>query len=219
MANCLCTQERVIFLSLKKQAQKTLEWAHKQFATTVHELFHSMQGIINPIEKTILRQSSHPVSTHSIYVLLMTSQSITQWITRTENYDAGAWKVTSYSLDIKNNAFVTMNNDFWGTSEAICQWFSRALNIDFSPPGIHGLACKKSTLFTATFTSGHVRNHNIANIATFIKVEHRWHFEHKKTIYVYITITDELWGLYCGCLVEKRTCPLWVHVLMHILLL
>ena len=28
-------------------------------------------------------------------------------------------------LDIKNNAWVTVNNDFWVTSEAICQWFSR----------------------------------------------------------------------------------------------
>ena len=26
---------------------------------------------------------------------------------------------------IKNNAWVTVNNDFWVTSEAICQWFSR----------------------------------------------------------------------------------------------
>ena len=26
---------------------------------------------------------------------------------------------------IKNNTFVTVNNDFWVTSEAICQWFSR----------------------------------------------------------------------------------------------
>ena len=27
-------------------------------------------------------------------------------------------------LDIKNNAGVTVNNDLWVTSEAICQWFS-----------------------------------------------------------------------------------------------
>ena len=27
--------------------------------------------------------------------------------------------------EIKNNAWVTVNNDFWVTSEAICQWFSR----------------------------------------------------------------------------------------------
>ena len=27
--------------------------------------------------------------------------------------------------DIKNNAWVTVNKDFWITSEAICQWFSR----------------------------------------------------------------------------------------------
>ena len=27
--------------------------------------------------------------------------------------------------DIKNDAWVTLNNDFWVTSEAICQWFSR----------------------------------------------------------------------------------------------
>ena len=26
---------------------------------------------------------------------------------------------------MKNNAWVTVNNDFWVTSEAICQWFSR----------------------------------------------------------------------------------------------
>ena len=30
-----------------------------------------------------------------------------------------------YMQDIKNNAWVTVNNDFWVTSEAICQWFSR----------------------------------------------------------------------------------------------
>ena len=29
------------------------------------------------------------------------------------------------NVDIKNNAWVTVNNDFWVTSEAICQWFSR----------------------------------------------------------------------------------------------
>ena len=29
------------------------------------------------------------------------------------------------SHDIKNNAWVTLNNAFWVTSEAICQWFSR----------------------------------------------------------------------------------------------
>ena len=27
--------------------------------------------------------------------------------------------------DIKNNAWVTVNNDIWVTSEAICRWFSR----------------------------------------------------------------------------------------------
>ena len=30
-----------------------------------------------------------------------------------------------YWAYIKNNAWVTMNNEFWVTSEAICQWFSR----------------------------------------------------------------------------------------------
>ena len=30
-----------------------------------------------------------------------------------------------HQWDIKNNAWVTVNNDFWVTSEAICQWFSR----------------------------------------------------------------------------------------------
>ena len=33
--------------------------------------------------------------------------------------------LTSLCDDIKNNAWVTVNNDFWVTSEAICQWFSR----------------------------------------------------------------------------------------------
>ena len=28
-------------------------------------------------------------------------------------------------MDIKNNAWVTVNNDVWVTSEVICQWFSR----------------------------------------------------------------------------------------------
>ena len=31
----------------------------------------------------------------------------------------------SESIDIKKNAWVTVNNDFWVTSEAICQWFSQ----------------------------------------------------------------------------------------------
>ena len=30
-----------------------------------------------------------------------------------------------YFVDIKNNAWVTVNSDFWVTSEAICRWFSR----------------------------------------------------------------------------------------------
>ena len=54
--------------------------------------------------------------------------------------------------DIKNNAWVTVNNDFWVTSEAICQWFSRVTksrvkiigkNRITSDPNIviHGNAC------------------------------------------------------------------------------
>ena len=31
-------------------------------------------------------------------------------------------------LDIKNYAWVTVNNDFWVTREAICQWFSLVTN-------------------------------------------------------------------------------------------
>ena len=41
------------------------------------------------------------------------------------------WKWSSFNhtsvikCDIKNNAWVTVNNDFLVTSEGICQWFSR----------------------------------------------------------------------------------------------
>ena len=35
--------------------------------------------------------------------------------------------------DIKNNAWVTMNNDFWVTREAICQWFSLANRLTSDP--------------------------------------------------------------------------------------
>ena len=31
---------------------------------------------------------------------------------------------TGEMINIKNNAWVTMNNDFWVTRDAICQWFS-----------------------------------------------------------------------------------------------
>ena len=40
--------------------------------------------------------------------------SFSKWILDKEN-----------KCDIKNNAWVIVNNDFWVTSEAICQWFSR----------------------------------------------------------------------------------------------
>ena len=35
------------------------------------------------------------------------------------------WYNRNLIADIKNNAWVTVNDDFWVTSEAICQWFSR----------------------------------------------------------------------------------------------
>ena len=38
-------------------------------------------------------------------------------MTNNDNYDGDD--------DIKNNVWVTVNNDFWVTSEAICHWFSR----------------------------------------------------------------------------------------------
>ena len=33
--------------------------------------------------------------------------------------------ISDHQGNIKNNAWGTVNNDFWVTSEAICQWFSR----------------------------------------------------------------------------------------------
>ena len=53
--------------------------------------------------------------------------------------------ITVNSRYIKNNAWVTVNNDFWVTSEAICEWFSRVTksNRITSDPKIviHGNKC------------------------------------------------------------------------------
>ena len=48
------------------------------------------------------------------------------------------------SSDLKKNAWVTVNNDFWVTSEAICQWF---LRVTWSRVRITGKSPQKS-LFT-----------------------------------------------------------------------
>ena len=52
-----------------------------------------------------------------------------------------------FSWDIRNNAWVTVNNDFFVTSEAIRQWFSRVTNENHCR--IASLVTKKS-LFTVT---------------------------------------------------------------------
>ena len=107
--------------------QITLEWAQKQFVTRVHTLFYFLHDITNTImtiKTTILTHCPSVSLTRFSFCcwghnrLLVTSQ----W---PDNCDAITWIVISNSLDIKNNAWVTVNNDFWVTSEAICQWFSR----------------------------------------------------------------------------------------------
>ena len=62
-------------------------------------------------------------------------------------------KMTTFGAlsDIKNNAWVTVNNDFWVTSEAICQWFSRFVTSE-NPWQITSRVTPKS-LFTVTNVS------------------------------------------------------------------
>ena len=44
---------------------------------------------------------------------------------RTKQFCHRTYDIMKVAQEIKNNAWVTVNNDFWVTSEAICQWFSR----------------------------------------------------------------------------------------------
>ena len=52
--------------------------------------------------------------------------------------------------DIKNNAWVTMNNDFWVTSETICQWFSRVTKSRVKIIGKSTHEWPPKSLFTVT---------------------------------------------------------------------
>ena len=52
--------------------------------------------------------------------------------------------------DIKNNAGVTVNNNFWVTSEAICQWFSRVTKSRVKIIGKSHHEWPKKSLFTVT---------------------------------------------------------------------
>ena len=52
--------------------------------------------------------------------------------------------------DIKNNAWVTVNNDFWVTSEAICQWFSQVTKSRVKIIGKSHHEWPQKSLFTVT---------------------------------------------------------------------
>ena len=58
--------------------------------------------------------------------------------------------ISSVRKDIKNNAWVTVNNDFWVTSEAICQWFSRVTKSRVKIIGKSHHEWPKKSLFTVT---------------------------------------------------------------------
>ena len=53
-------------------------------------------------------------------------------------------------LDIKNNAWVTVNNGFWVMSEAICQWFSWVTKSRVKIIGKSHHEVTQKMLFTAT---------------------------------------------------------------------
>ena len=52
--------------------------------------------------------------------------------------------------DVKNNAWVTVNNDFWFTSEAICQLYSRATKSQVKIIGKSPHEWRQKSLFTVT---------------------------------------------------------------------
>ena len=52
--------------------------------------------------------------------------------------------------EIKNNAWVTVYNDCWVTSEAICQWFSRVMKSRVKIIGKSHREWPKKLLFTVT---------------------------------------------------------------------
>ena len=52
--------------------------------------------------------------------------------------------------DLKNNAWVTVNKDFWVTSEAICQWFSLVTKSRVKIIGKSHHEWPKQSLFTVT---------------------------------------------------------------------
>ena len=98
LVNCLCIHERVIFFyyfsSEATKYRNTFEWVHKQFITTCIILFLTWYDEpINSDKKQILTHRLH-VSTHSVWVMMMTSWSVTQSITWCHNCDISMWKVT-----------------------------------------------------------------------------------------------------------------------------
>ena len=87
-----------------KQTKMTLEWAYKQFATTVHIIIVFITRYSEPMPVDTIPSSNTDYVFHSIfYALLMTWQSnaddaMTKYIKRCDDCDASACKAMSNSI-------------------------------------------------------------------------------------------------------------------------
>ena len=116
------------------------------------------------------------------------------------------------TVDIKNNAWVTVNNDFWVTSEAICQWFSRVTksrvksfaNRITSDPKIviHGNKC--IILFLTRYFMSWTHNSDKNNHRSLIS-----------QLSPRTVVSDlSLWRHHSGCVTsrEREILALWRHI-------
>ena len=93
-----------------------------------------------------------------------------------------------FMKDIKNNARVTVNNDFFVTREAVRQWFSLVTNNDFF--------CHEWGDSTMIFTSDDVTSENHCRIASRVT---------KKSLF---TVTNVLFYFLHAILCHEHTNPL-----------
>ena len=101
-ADCLCTQVVVIVVFTKINTKNNTRWMNIQFVTSVRTLFdflHDIMTIRQVTIKTMIFTHRPQCLTRSVYILLMTPQSIDD-VTMTRQFDATTWIVISNSLDI-----------------------------------------------------------------------------------------------------------------------
>ena len=123
----------------------------KSLFTVTNVLFYFLLPILCPVHtillKTIInRWFRHCAMVSIFWPSIVTSPQLSCDVTRTW----GTGIVTSYSL-------IVLAHANWRKGD-LHKWIT-TVNIDFSPPGIHGLACKRILLLVYVWTTGNAWVH------------------------------------------------------------